>query len=92
MFLLVVFTYSYLTFLILNALFQSFLSIKNTSPFQTKGIKYGGEFLMTQTCFYCTNEMDKNEVHNVTFHVTNMERDERLCDECYQEWLQGIKG
>jgi hypothetical protein len=47
---------------------------------------------MTQKCFYCTDDTEENEIHLVTFHVTNVDRDEILCDECYQEWLQGIKG
>ena len=47
---------------------------------------------MSQTCFYCTDEMEDKESHFVTFHVSNMEQEEVLCHECYQEWLQGIKG
>jgi uncharacterized CHY-type Zn-finger protein len=47
---------------------------------------------MSQTCFYCTNETEDHQMHHVTFQVTNMDREEILCDECYQEWLQGIKG
>ena len=34
----------------------------------------------------------KTKSISVTFQVTEMEREEILCDECYQEWLQGIKG
>ena len=47
---------------------------------------------MSEKCFYCTNYMEENEIHLVAFQVTQMEREEILCDECYQEWLQGIKG
>lgn len=47
---------------------------------------------MSQKCFYCTNDTEENERHLVTFQVTQMEREETLCDECYKEWLQGIKG
>lgn len=47
---------------------------------------------MNQTCFYCTNDMEDKETHHVTFHVSQTEPDETLCDECYREWLQGIKG
>ncbi|MGZ9815680.1 hypothetical protein ACXM0N_07090 [Peribacillus simplex] len=34
----------------------------------------------------------KKKIHVVTFQVTDTDRNEMLCDECYQEWLQGIKG
>ena len=47
---------------------------------------------MSQKCFYCSNDKEENEIHHVIFQVTNMDRDEPLCNECYQEWLQGIKG
>jgi uncharacterized CHY-type Zn-finger protein len=43
-------------------------------------------------CFYCTNDIDEHEIHFVTFHMTNTEKEETLCPECYQEWLQGTKG
>lgn len=46
---------------------------------------------MSQQCFYCANETEENGIHHVTFHVSNTEREELLCEECYQEWLQGIK-
>ncbi len=47
---------------------------------------------MSQKCFYCTNDTKENEIHLVTFQVAQIDREEILCDECYQEWLQGIKG
>ncbi|WP_394238966.1 hypothetical protein [Niallia oryzisoli] len=47
---------------------------------------------MSQQCFYCANDTEKDVIHHVTFHVSNSEREELLCEECYQEWLQGIKG
>lgn len=47
---------------------------------------------MNQPCFYCSNDTDVHEIHLVTFQVTQGEREEILCDECYKEWLQGIKG
>jgi hypothetical protein len=47
---------------------------------------------MSQKCFYCTDDKEENEIHLVTFQVSHMDREEILCDECYQEWLQGIKG
>lgn len=47
---------------------------------------------MSQKCFYCTKDMEEKETHLVTFQVSQMDREEPLCDECYQEWLHGIKG
>jgi hypothetical protein len=47
---------------------------------------------MFQKCFYCSNDTEENNIHFVTFQVTNTDKEEVLCDECYQEWLQGIKG
>ncbi|WP_338471713.1 hypothetical protein R4Z10_02775 [Niallia sp. XMNu-256] len=47
---------------------------------------------MQHTCFYCWNETQEKQTHLVTFHVSNQEREEKLCHECYQEWLLGIKG
>lgn len=46
---------------------------------------------MNETCFYCQCECDDN-VHYVSFHTNGEEREEALCPECYQEWLQGMKG
>ncbi|MET3698506.1 hypothetical protein SAMN05877753_109146 [Bacillus oleivorans] len=46
---------------------------------------------MAEQCFYCTKEVDDNQLHFVTFLSSMSEREETLCDECYQEWLQGIK-
>lgn len=47
---------------------------------------------MRQKCFYCSNDTEENKTHLVSFQVTNIDKEEILCDECYQEWLQGIKG
>lgn len=47
---------------------------------------------MNQKCFYCTNDTEENEIHFVTFQMSDKERVETLCNGCYQEWLQGIKG
>jgi hypothetical protein len=47
---------------------------------------------MGHTCFYCTNEIEEGKLHEVTFFASNTEREEKLCQECYQEWLQGVKG
>jgi len=65
---------------------------KTVHSFQTKAIQQLGGCHMSYQCFYCTNETEENGVHHVTFHMANSEREELLCDECYQEWLQGIKG
>lgn len=46
---------------------------------------------MNETCFYCQCECDDN-VHYVSFHANDEECEEALCLECYQEWLQGMKG
>jgi hypothetical protein len=46
---------------------------------------------MNETCFYCQCECD-DQVHYVSFYVSNEEREEALCPECYKEWLNGIKG
>lgn len=45
---------------------------------------------MADTCFYCTDEAEK--LHQVSFMTGQDEREEHLCEECYKEWLQGIKG
>lgn len=47
---------------------------------------------MPEKCFYCTNDIEERQLHYVSFISSNKERDESLCDECYQEWLQGVKG
>jgi hypothetical protein len=47
---------------------------------------------MQEKCFYCINEIEEKQRHHVTFLSSNTERDEILCDECYHEWLQGVKG
>ena len=47
---------------------------------------------MFQKYFYCSNDIEENNIHLVTFQVTNTDKEEVLCDECYQDWLQGIKG
>ncbi|WP_199880792.1 hypothetical protein [Bacillus massiliglaciei] len=43
-------------------------------------------------CFYCSTATDDKKFHQVSFHLSEDIREEILCDECYQEWLQGIKG
>ncbi|ARP42498.1 MULTISPECIES: hypothetical protein [Geobacillus] len=46
---------------------------------------------MNETCFYCQCECDDN-VHYVSFYTNGKEHEETLCPECYEEWLQGMKG
>jgi len=47
---------------------------------------------MNHTCFYCTTEIEEGQLHEVAFLSSQTERHEKLCEECYQEWLQGVKG
>lgn len=47
---------------------------------------------MVEKCFYCVNEVEEKQRHYVTFLSSNQEREEPLCDECYHEWLHGLKG
>ncbi|WP_222860470.1 hypothetical protein [Bacillus rubiinfantis] len=47
---------------------------------------------MGETCFYCANEVEDQKRHVVSFTTSNQDREETLCRDCYQEWLQGIKG
>ncbi|MEH7304635.1 hypothetical protein [Neobacillus drentensis] len=47
---------------------------------------------MPEKCFYCANEIEERQLHYVSFISSNQERDELLCAECYQEWLEGLKG
>ena len=46
---------------------------------------------MAEQCFYCSREVDDKQLHLVTFLASMSEREEVLCDECYLEWLQGVK-
>jgi hypothetical protein len=55
-------------------------------------VQFFGGIVVNHKCFYCTNDIEENEAHFVTFHMTNVEKEETLCHECYQEWLQGMKG
>lgn len=47
---------------------------------------------MLEKCFYCTTEIEERQLHYVSFVSSNQERNESLCDECYKEWLEGLKG
>ncbi|GCD82363.1 hypothetical protein [Parageobacillus thermoglucosidasius] len=46
---------------------------------------------MNETCFYCQVEC-ADQVHYVSFYVSEEEREEALCPQCYEEWLHGMKG
>jgi hypothetical protein len=60
-----------------------------TSPGNT-GIKKAGRIFMEYTCDHC--EHPTTSIHPVTLYKTEGEQDELLCDECYAEWLESIKG
>jgi hypothetical protein len=45
---------------------------------------------MDNQCYYCKYELDNP--HYVTFYKNDYEHSELLCDECYAEWLESIKG
>lgn len=47
---------------------------------------------MQEKCFYCTNDIEERQLHYVSFITEGSEKNESLCDECYQEWLDGMKG
>ncbi|MBM7655639.1 hypothetical protein [Neobacillus cucumis] len=47
---------------------------------------------MVEKCFYCTDDIEEKQFHIVPFVTMNEERDETLCNDCYKEWLEGIKG
>lgn len=48
---------------------------------------------MAESCFYCGNALNQNDaVHYVSFIRENNEEEQTLCDACYNEWLEGIKG
>jgi hypothetical protein len=60
--------------------------------FQNKNTFNNGGYIMGEKCFYCTDDIEGNHMHRITFDVADSEREEILCRDCYQEWLQGIKG
>ncbi|WP_019119087.1 hypothetical protein [Brevibacillus massiliensis] len=45
---------------------------------------------MAYQCYYCDHQTES--VHYVTFYEPEREHSELLCDECYSEWLESIKG
>ncbi|KIL74595.1 hypothetical protein ACP2W0_09735 [Pseudobacillus badius] len=47
---------------------------------------------MDQTCFYCDEDLTQKRTHYISFFHENQEREETMCEYCYSEWLQGIKG
>ena len=44
---------------------------------------------MDEPCFYCNEEME-NKYHGV-FIMQNEHVEKPLCEECYKDWLDGIK-
>ncbi|MCH1627757.1 hypothetical protein [Fredinandcohnia quinoae] len=46
---------------------------------------------MSSNCFYCEHPFEDQKFHYVAFVNVDTEREEVLCGECYQEWLEGIK-
>jgi hypothetical protein len=50
---------------------------------------YGGQE-MNHTCYHCQH--DTQNAHLVTFYNDQDEQNELLCDACYDEWLQSLKG
>ncbi|MFO7264046.1 MAG: hypothetical protein C0P68_007915 [Bacillota bacterium] len=49
---------------------------------------------MSYTCYHCAAEIDDARAHGITVYDKNgvEERTELLCDECYREWLESLKG
>ena len=48
--------------------------------------------MSSSKCFYCEYDIEDQPSHYVSFTSIEAEREEVLCQECYHEWLQGIKG
>ncbi len=46
---------------------------------------------MADKCYYCERDVDHRPYY-VTFYETGEEQDESLCDMCYAEWLESLKG
>ncbi|WP_222599241.1 hypothetical protein [Aquibacillus kalidii] len=42
-------------------------------------------------CFYCDESITDEKMHHISFFHNEEDRNEILCRECYNEWLQGIK-
>lgn len=45
---------------------------------------------MHEQCFYCEEELAS--IYSAMFILQNEHIEKELCEECYKEWLQGIKG
>ncbi|CAJ1003189.1 MULTISPECIES: hypothetical protein [Bacillales] len=41
-------------------------------------------------CCHCEHETDS--IHLITYFQGKQEREELVCDTCYAEWLEGLKG
>jgi hypothetical protein len=48
---------------------------------------------LAEKCFYCDYDLEENnQQHFVSFHQGQEELEATLCHDCYQDWLEGIKG
>lgn len=49
---------------------------------------------MPYTCYYCAAKVDDAHAHDITLYDEKgvEERVEILCDACYGEWLESLKG
>ena len=43
------------------------------------------------SCYYCGQKIEEGHVHMTHLYEAEHPQDEPLCDECYGEWLEGIK-
>ncbi|UOE95581.1 MULTISPECIES: hypothetical protein [Bacillaceae] len=46
---------------------------------------------MENECFYCNYEIE-DKFHMVAFLQADEQVEKPLCPNCYQDWLEGIKG
>lgn len=92
MFPFIIYSFHVIGFTFKIQLCRKVTGIKSTARFKLISETIKGEIHLQHTCFYCWNETQEKQTHLVTFHVSNQEREEKLCHECYQEWLLGIKG
>lgn len=49
---------------------------------------------MGYTCLHCEQETEQQQAHSFTLYREDGTEDrlEILCDDCYDEWLQALKG
>lgn len=47
---------------------------------------------MEDNCFWCQHDVPLDKGYYVTFYDSDTDHDEHLCDDCYSEWLQSLKG